>query len=197
MADLIHNPPVLGAYLKKLRRSKDLTLQHVAERTSLSKSFVSMVESGLRQIRFHDLRQVLMCYGYSLGWFLSQTLDSGRFPTVHSVVQTRANGLLMDGSRKDHHYCLLLQRPLRSHTDIELVELTLPAQTQAPEHPLTLQAEMRGIVQRGTLLVLLQNDEYVVRQGEEFCFDGRIPHIFRNYTNQLSIVNCFVSPPML
>lgn len=197
MADLIHNARALGAYLKKLRISKDLTLQHVAERTALSKSFLSMVEGGSRQIKFHDLRQMLICYDYSLGWFLSQTLEAERLATTHGIVQSRTNGLLMDGSRKDHHYCLLLQRPLRSRNDIELVELTLPAQTQAPEKPLTLQAEMRGVVQRGTLLVLLQGDEYLVRQGEEFCFDGTIPHLFRNYTSEPSIVNCMISPPVL
>lgn len=200
MLDLIYLPAVLGNNLRQLRIACDYTLDEISRRSGLSKSFLSMVESGKRSVKMPDLRNVLACYGYSLGRFLSEAHDgdNDEMPSIEPerVVQTPNHAVLLDGSREPDAYHLLLLRPLRSERDMEVLELFLPPCSQMTEEPLTINAEVRGIVQRGTLLIVLKGDEYKAREGEEFCYDGRVPHILRNYTDAPTVANFLVWPPV-
>lgn len=200
MLDLIYLPDRLGANLRQLRQACELTLDETARRAGLSKSFLSMLEGGKRSVKMSDLRRILQCYRYSLGRFLSEAHDPGAddMPELdpHRVVQTHAQGVLMDGSREEGKYHVLLMRPLRHEDDIELIELYLPPQSQMTENNMTVEAEMRGIVRKGTLLIVLQGDEYIAREGEEFCYEGRVPHLLRNYTDSPTIVDLIIAPPM-
>lgn len=199
MLDLIYLPTVLGNNLRQLRIACDYTLDEISRRSGLSKSFLSMVESGKRSVKMPDLRKVLACYGYSLGRFLSEAHDSSNdeMPTLEPerIVQTPDHAVLLDGSRQPDAYRLALLRPLRSERDIEVLELFLPPCSQMTENAITIDAEVRGIVRRGTLLIVLKGDEYKAREGEEFCYDGRIPHVLRNYTDMPTAVNLLVWPP--
>lgn len=200
MVDLIGLPDKLGRNLRRLRIACDLTLDETARRSGLSKSFLSMLESGKRSVRMTDLRRILSCYRYSLGRFLSEAheLDGEEMPSIEPgrIVQTTTNAVLLDGSRQEGRYHLLLLRPLRHETDCEILELFLPPKSQMTEENMTIEVEMRGIVQKGILLIVLQGDEYIAREGDEFCYDGRIPHILRNYTDEPVIINLFLTPPM-
>ncbi len=198
MSDLIYLPDKIGMNLRQLRQSSEFTLDEMARRSGLSKSFLSMLESGKRSARLADLRTILACYGYSLGQFLSEAHDpeSEDLPIDPArVVQAAAQAVLMDGSREEGKYRLLLMRPVRSDSDIELLELHLPPQSQMTEGNTTIDAEVRGIVRRGTLLIVLQGDEYIAREGDEFCYPGATPHLLRNYTDQPATVNLIIAPP--
>lgn len=222
MTDIIHNPKRLGENLKRLRVSSDRTLQQAADHTGLSKSFLSMLESGARSIQFQDLRRIVQYYGYSLGWFLTQTFErdtSGGEPLLsttfsrkkpsRSTRQTRQNesflpiistdhdGILMMGTRTKGALRLVLQRPLRSMQDVEVLSLVLPKQSQLTEEEMTVETEVRGVVRQGTLLLVIEGDEYIAREGDEFCFDGSMPHVFRNYTSELTAATLIIHPPLL
>ncbi|TAE21677.1 MAG: cupin domain-containing protein [Candidatus Kapaibacterium sp.] len=69
------------------------------------------------------------------------------------------------------------------------MEILLPPASELTENPITtlpsgrtLSREVRGVVQSGTLLIVINNDEYRAKAGDEFCFDGTLPHFYRNYT---------------
>lgn len=200
MIDLIGLPGKLGGNLRRLRIACDLTLDETARRSGLSKSFLSMLESGKRSVKMTDLRRILSCYGYSLGRFLSEAHepDGEEMPSIEPgrIVQSAGNTVLLDGCREDGQYRLLLLRPLRHAADCEILELFLPPQSQMSEENMTIEVEVRGVVQKGTLLIVLRGDEYIAREGEEFCYDGTVPHILRNYTDAPVVVNLFLSPPM-
>ncbi len=184
--DLITLPKELGANLRLLRTVHDKTLDEVAVASGLSKSFISLVESGNRRIKSSDLKRLLSVYQYSISWFLSKTHDTVEdFPFEPNVlVQTRKHSLLLEGSRREGSFSVVLLRPMRHANDIELLEITLPAETEMNDTFTTIVGEVRGVVVSGTLLIEMKDKEYVVREREEFCFDGQKPHIFRNFTMQ-------------
>jgi transcriptional regulator with XRE-family HTH domain len=201
--DIVQHPKLLGESLRRLRLVSEMSVQQTADALGVSKSFISMVESGQRGIKFEDLLALMRLYKYPLGWFLTKTrdsflqstLDKPLEQTANNIVQPRSNALLMTGDRlTTTRPRLLLLRPLRSRSDSEWLELMLPAQSQLTERPLTLEGEVRGVVQRGTLLFTLNNDEYRAKEGEEFCFDGRMPHIFRNYLTEPLVVTLVITP---
>lgn len=201
MNDILHMPKLLGKNLRQLRIHNDLTLAQLAERTGLSKSFLSMIESGSRSVKIMtDLRSILVSMNYSLGRFVTEAQEHDEDaphnePTA--IVQTQKHTLLLDGKRDTGSYRLLLLRPLRSSDDAEFLELYLPPRTQLTEENTTIPAEVRGIVRSGSFLLVLQGDEFMVREGEEFCFDGSTPHIMRNFTDEPVCVNLVVHPGKL
>jgi hypothetical protein len=95
-------------------------------------------------------------------------------------------------------------RPLRHEHDLQLLEVFLPPTSQLTEQSITAlsaeknskkkrEHEVRGVVQSGTLLIVLNNDEYRAKTGDEFCFDGAIPHIYRNYTTEPVIATLIIT----
>jgi transcriptional regulator with XRE-family HTH domain len=183
-----------------------MSVQQAANSLGISKAFLSMIESGQRTVKFEMLLGLMRIYRYSLAWFITQTrdsflqsvLDKPLDQSTHTIVQTRSDALLMTGKRSsDTETRLLLQRPLRSRDDHEWLELLLPPQSQLTEQPLSIGGEVRGVVQHGTLLLVLNDDEYRAKVGEEFCFDGTIPHTFRNYLSEPLLVTLVISPAAL
>jgi transcriptional regulator with XRE-family HTH domain len=197
-----------GKYLKQLRVAHDRTVQSVAEQAGLSKSFISMVESGARSLKFQDLRRILVCYEYSVAWFVTQIADEVDFMQAgerrqvydphspHNTVQPHSQGMVMLGGNNDTPTLRLL-RLLRHRDDAEFLEIALPPRTQLSDAPMSIEAEIRGVVRHGTLLLLLKGDEHIARAGDEFCFDGSQPHIFRNYTTEQTAATLVIMPPAL
>lgn len=218
----------VGAYLKHHRLLTEWTLQDVAERTGLSKSFLSMIENGSRAVQFYDLRRILACYGLSVGQCASSVFalrqaddatsphkksSSAKRPHVKSyreedspqrytsIITPRQQALVLHEGKHRSSATLLLLRPLRFHGDAEYVELFLPAHSQFPEEEhqqsFTVAAEVRGVVQSGTLLIVIDGDEHLARAGEEFCFDGSHSFILRNYRVEPTTALLVITPPML
>ena len=204
--DIIHRPQEMGENLRKLRIARDASLQSAAHAIGISKSFLSMVESGQRTLRFEDLLRLFHYYRYPFARFLTDTrdeilksaLDEPMENAVNAVIRSASDALLMLGERNSTRSPrILLLRPLRSPEDSEWLEITLPPYSQLTEKPLQFKGEARGVVQRGTLLLVLNNDEYRAKEGNEFCFEGSQPHIFRNYLDQPLIFTLVITPAAL
>jgi transcriptional regulator with XRE-family HTH domain len=195
--DLLTLPKELGENLRLLRRVCEKTLDDVAAGSGLSKSFVGFVESGQRRIKSQDLRKLLAVYNYTLEWFLSKTQDTveGFAFDAEAMVQTRNQSILLDGSRKDGEFSLVLLRPMRHEKDTEFIELYLPPETIMTKDFTRSGGTIRGYVCDGTLLIEMRDKEHIARQREEFCFDGRKDHIFRNFT-QVPTRVLFTNTPM-
>lgn len=186
--DCITQPELIGANLRALRVAHDCTLEEVARKTSLSKPFLSLVESGKRSIRSEDLRRVVMVFGFSLGYFLSQVERSLKeIPQSAPVVSGRESSILLDGKRKEDAYSLLLMRIMNSADDTQVLRLHLPPCSQMSDSYISIDAPVRGVVSNGCLLLEIRGgDEYLVREGEEFLYDGKREHVLRNHTVQSS-----------
>lgn len=194
----------IGASLRRLRTIRECTLQEVAEQTGLSKSFLSMVENGARSIRCMDLHRVLVCYGLSVGWFYSQLTrqwlkeqNPQALEQTLEIVQSSEHTIIVEGSDNTNSIRIELLRPMKSPDDIELVQLYLPARTQLTEKYSCLPTTIKGVVLSGTLLIVLNKDEHLVRCNENFDFDGVTPHIFRNYTSEPTTILLILSPGVL
>lgn len=203
---ILHSAVLLGESLRRLRLSQDMTVQQAADAAHLSKSFISLVESGKRNIGFEDVLQLVHGLKMSLGWFVTQTRDSFTQSSLDAPLETAMTNIIrhrnegivlagkLDSKTSQTHKTsphLLLMRPLRHIHDLEVLELYLPPTSQLTSKPIktlptskNIHHEVRGIVHSGTLLIVINNDEYRAKAGDEFCFDGTLPHLYRNYTTE-------------
>jgi mannose-6-phosphate isomerase-like protein (cupin superfamily) len=44
---------------------------------------------------------------------------------------------------------------------------------------------------------VLDNNEYRAKEGDEFCFDGNVPHIIRNYLIEPLVTTLVITPAAL
>ena len=63
----------IGAKLKELRILKGLTQEELADRTELSKGFISQLERDLTSPSIATLMDILQCLGTSIGEFFKET----------------------------------------------------------------------------------------------------------------------------
>jgi len=183
--DVLTMPDVIGANLKALRTHCELSLGDVAEISGLSKPFLSLVETGKRTIKPMVLRKILLQCGYSLGFFISevqQSVDEIK-GFRNTVVNNRQSSLLLDGSRENGKHQVSMFRILNSVTHEQLLQIYIPPEAALHSEFITVNSRIRGIVTQGTILIDFKNDEHIAKEGDEFCYDGSIRHILRNYTH--------------
>lgn len=65
----------IGAKLKELRILKGLTQEELADRTELSKGFISQLERDLTSPSIATLMDILQCLGTSIGEFFNETQE--------------------------------------------------------------------------------------------------------------------------
>ena len=74
--------PALGQGLRRLRRSRGLSLAEAARATGLSSSFLSLVEKGNSDIAIGRLMRVMRVYGASIGDLDTRAPRAGDDPVV-------------------------------------------------------------------------------------------------------------------
>jgi transcriptional regulator with XRE-family HTH domain len=196
--EIINNSKYIGKKLKELRHIKELTIDEVAAKTQLSKSYITYIEKGERKIKGLQLRKLLAIYSYPLGKFLSDILDEYKDYKYEpdAILQKSEHSILLDGYYSASAIYIKLLRPIRSKDDIEILELYLPGNTQLPiDDNILIRAEIRGIVTEGTLLIIIENNEFEAIKGVEFCVKADKPHYYRNASSYPTKVILIITPP--
>ncbi len=164
-ADLIR----LGARLRELRKERGWRLEDLAERTNLSRAYLSRLESGERQPSLGALFSVAQAYGVTLSTLFEPEPEAKHGVIVRAVdspVQ-RGNGLFYANLSKGS-WTFNLQ-PLR---------VVVPAEREGRElyqH----EGEQWLYVLSGRLgLKIGKEEEVVLEPGDTAHFDAETPHRF-------------------
>lgn len=201
---IIYHPDLLGSALRRLRQSRQITVERLAEIAGLSKGYVSLVESGKRTPHWTTLMKVLHGLGETLCGFLTREQN---IPAPEENVRTRREDLLLvAGARPDEWgraptereegYTWILT-PYFDGIRAEIVEICLPPHTAWSHAPITFPAHATTIGLEGQILLELDNgerDEFVMARGETLQYDGRTPHRLRNFTDEMARSILVVSP---
>lgn len=165
----------MGQKIKSLRKQKKYTLKEVAEKTSVSISFLSQLENGKTSATLESLKKI------------SETLDvtpSYFFPQDQQV----STPTIM---RHDTH-------------QIDLQESSFVYKNLAGQVPDALFSPLLIIMQpgdnrgelfshageeflyvlKGTLTVLLKNEKYTLSVSDSIYIDSTMPHYWENNTDE-------------
>jgi transcriptional regulator with XRE-family HTH domain len=156
----------LGARLKSLRSGRGWTLEELAERTGLSKPFLSRMEAGQRQPSIAVVLTLAKTYGVPLGELFETAGD--RQPCV-IVRGGQGKAVQSDG---------LSYVPLSSQArfgNLQPIRLTVAALRRGDE---TYQHEGEEwlFVLTGRLKLSLDGKNYDLSAGDSAHFDAHLPH---------------------
>ena len=157
----------IGNRMKELRIQYGLTQQELADRSELTKGFISQLENDLTSPSIATLEDILQCLGSGLSQFFAEEetpaqvvfRDEDYFEKVDEEQQTITEWIIPNAQKN-------MMEPIR---------LTLePGGTTYPDNP--HDGEEFGYVLSGVIYVHLGKKRYKVRKGETFYFKADTTH---------------------
>ena len=172
----------IGNKLKELRVLKGLTQEELADRSELSKGFISQLERNLTSPSITTLMDILQCLGTSIGEFFNEA------PDEQIVFGKQDYFVKLDTEYKNEIKWII---PNAQKNTIEPIYLTLQAGgSTCPDTP--HEGEEFGYVLQGAVSIHLGNKTYKAKKGESFYYTADKTH-FLSSKNGATLI--WVSSP--
>ena len=172
----------IGNKLKELRVLKGLTQEELADRSELSKGFISQLERNLTSPSITTLMDILQCLGTSIGEFFNEA------PDEQIVFGKQDYFVKVDTEYKNEIKWII---PNAQKNTMEPIYLTLEAGgSTCPDTP--HEGEEFGYILQGTVSIHLGNKTYTAKKGESFYYTADKTHFLSSKSGAVLI---WVSSP--
>ena len=183
----------VGRRIRQERNARDLTLEPLAQKAGLSKSFLSQIERGLAQPSVSSLKKISNQFGISVVQLFGETSDaqdhseypfSGNYKRQNSPSYTddvrvvrsdRRKRLALPGSSITYD----LLTPDLNHRMEVLYVRAAPGEHTGEEPMVNTPGEKFGLVLSGSLEVSVGTEVFVLKEGDTIYHPANIPHSWR------------------
>jgi transcriptional regulator with XRE-family HTH domain len=173
----------VGRRLKELRRSKDLTLAQLAERTGLSIGSLSQVERGLVSPTIRTVYAVSTALGVSPAWIIDPDSVKAQDPDGPYIVRSTRRKPFFNRNGVIKH----LATPETEARYTGFI-VTLEPNASSGDEQYTHAGEEIGLVLSGSLILEIGEKTYRVNAGDSFAFPSSLSHRFYNDTSMDTVV---------
>ena len=192
------NNKIIGAKIKSIRESKQLSTQEVSERSGLSIEQIERIEGNIDFPSLAPLIKIARVLGVRLGTFLDDQSELG--PVIcrkKDSNDTNSIGFSNNDSkaRKHMEYHSLSQDKSGRHMEPFLIDVA-PSEEGVDFVLSTHEGEEFIYVLEGVLTYYLNGQENVLYPGDSYHSFGNVPHTFVNLSNNLTKVLYIVTPPL-
>ena len=172
----------IGNKLKELRVLKGLTQEELADRSELSKGFISQLERNLTSPSITTLMDILQCLGTSIGEFFNEA------PDEQIVFGKQDYFVKVDTEYKNEIKWII---PNAQKNTMEPILLTLKAGGSTyPDTP--HEGEEFGYILKGSVSIHLGKKTYHAKKGESFYYTADKKHYLSSKNGAMLI---WVSSP--
>ena len=174
----------IGAKIRNLRNQNGLTQEELADRTELTKGFISQMERGLTAPSVSTLLDIVECLGTNLSDFFHEENEL-------QIVYPKEDYFEKEDEHKNSITWLIATAQSRSMEPI-LVQLQ-PGQSMPEDKP--HEGEEFGYVLDGEIRLHYGEDVYTVRKGDSFIFPANRKHKISSACKKVSSILWISSPP--
>lgn len=174
----------IGAKIRNLRNQNGLTQEKLADRTELTKGFISQMERGLTAPSVSTLLDIVECLGTNLSDFFHEENEL-------QIVYPKEDYFEKEDEHKNSITWLIATAQSRSMEPI-LVQLQ-PGQSMPEDKP--HEGEEFGYVLDGEIRLHYGEDVYTVRKGDSFIFPANRKHKISSACKKVSSILWISSPP--
>ncbi len=174
------DPAVIGARVKALRESEDLSLRELSERSGVSAPMLSQVERGETSPTLTVAARIAAGLELRLSQLLR--LDEGGAVTV-----VRANQRQRGGNKKrGHSFEVLTSSQPGQRAELSRHMLAPGGATGAADDPPMHEPGSRetALVERGSVVLVCDGQRHELDEGDCVTFDADLPHHFENPTGE-------------
>ncbi len=180
---MINPSEFLPTNLKNLRASRQWSLAKAADATGVSKAMLGQIERGESSPTLAVL------------WKIATGFDVSFSELVRNPLQPNSQTRLIDSNidRKAVAYDGMLISIIQDYDSklgFEWFEITFPTGYERQSEP-----HIQGVTEflsvlKGTLELTLQDEIFILSEGQTIRFNGCLPHTYRNQTAADTIVHC-------
>ncbi len=172
MADVV-SAGKLGTRVRELRLVRGLTLEALAERSSVSRAMISKLERGDKNPTLVVAAKVAEGLGVSLSTLVG--IEERR----RVVMVSRDRRPVMQDPRTGFERQLL--SPTFGDQGAEFARITVPEGcTSGESPPYRKGTEEYVLVEKGRLMAILGGEEYLLKEGDALYFEADVVHKFDN-----------------
>lgn len=174
----------IGAKVRDLRNQNGLTQEELADRTELTKGFISQLERGLTAPSVSTLLDIVECLGTNLSDFFHEEDDL-------QVVYRKEDYFAKEDENQNSITWLIATAQSRSLEPI-LVHLQ-PGQSMPDDKP--HEGEEFGYVLEGEITLHYGEEVYTVRKGDSFIFPANRKHKISSACKRVAVILWISTPP--
>ncbi len=175
----------IGGKIKQLRLLNTLTQQELADRSELSKGYISQLERNIITPTIATLQDVLTGLGTNLSEFFSGTYAT-------QIVFKKKDMVTKKDEAEGRQIMWVV--PDCQKNAMEPIILTLqPGGMSYQDDP--HEGEEFGYVMEGSIKLEINDKKHTVTKGQSFYFKSDAKHLIRNTTNKKAVVLWISTPP--
>ena len=174
----------IGTKIRNLRNQNGLTQEELADRTELTKGFISQLERGLTAPSVTTLMDIVECLGSNLSDFFHEDDDL-------QIVFPREDYFEKE-DEKGNVISWLVATAQRSSMEPTLVRL-MPGESLPPDKP--HEAEEFGYVLEGSIRLTYGEKSMVIHKGDSFLYPATKNHQISSAGKRVSTFLWISSPP--
>jgi transcriptional regulator with XRE-family HTH domain len=189
----------LGQRIRKARLLANLTLQEVADSAGVSRSLMSQVERGLASPSIATLRNLANAIGITVATLFYSDNGNGSDADA-GTADVKGRRLVVRKSERKRlalpksrvKYELLTPDLTRK---VEFLWVTYAPGDVAPYAAAGHEGEENAVCIEGTLVVVIDGQEYILNAGDSISFDCSRPHRTENRSDAPAVVISAITPP--
>ncbi|WP_027108260.1 helix-turn-helix domain-containing protein [Lacticigenium naphthae] len=166
----------IGARIKNLRLKNNLTQEELAERTDVTKGFISQMERDISVPSMEVFFDVLEVLGTTPGEFFEEDKKQ-------RIVYEAKDALFFEDNERGYQIQWLI--PESAEKEMEPVLIELNEQGSMKKYPPS-RSESFGYVLQGAIEVVLGTEKWKVETGNTFYFQANQEHQLRNSVDKKS-----------
>lgn len=175
----------IGEKIKRLRIQNALTQEELADRSELTKGFISQLERDLTSPSIATLVDILEGLGTNLQEFFNESIDEKIVFAKEDAFETE---------NEDLNYVLKWIIPNAQKNNMEPILIELGPGGQSKEDS-PHEGEEFGYVIGGSIWVHIGSKKYKVKKGESFYYKANANHYIKNEGKTKASVIWVSTPP--
>ncbi|WP_048646820.1 cupin domain-containing protein [Nitratireductor soli] len=165
----------VGQRIRKFRKQRDLVIDDLADKSGLSRAYISQVETGKALPSLTALESLAQALEIPISYlFVDDTFNY--HITRKDDRQVIIYGLAR-GKESQRKRINMLSAPNRQ---LEMVLLEIPPGYDAADRDHSHDGEECHLVMEGTIRATQGDESYVLYEGDSYHWDGSIPHRVEN-----------------
>jgi transcriptional regulator with XRE-family HTH domain len=181
--------PALGAQLRAVRRRLGYSLADVAAKTSISRSFLALVEGGRSDIAISRLMRLVSFYGISLADLVPNAAPA------HPIVVRKDARTLLDHSQAEG-LTFFLAAPSAHRAMMPTVVVLEPRAEMA--EPARHDGEEFLYILEGSLVLEVEDaGRFLLDEGDCAYYDSSRGHAYKNVGSGAARILAVVTPPSM
>lgn len=188
----------IGARLKAMRSASALSQRQLAERARVPHAQISNVEKNKISPSIATLRKILNGLGVSMADFFEpeRQVSPGPFFKADELLDLTSKVAMNAIGNGTGRMTFRQIGNARDH-NLQILHEVYEPDSDTGETLLQHGSSEGGFVVEGELEVTVGDQVRVLRPGEAYLFDSRVPHRFRNISSDRTVVISACTPPYL